>query len=267
MPKYTKEQIFDKMVQVNSELKSKGFDVFYIALYGSQNYGIDTETSDIDLKAIIIPTLEQLVRQTKPTSTVFNYEWGQVEVKDIRNYIESAVKVNGNFIELLNTEYYLSPYQKEAEVLRSFYSRLLDSQWEIYLRACQWMVMQKFHALRHPFPSKLDVIGTYGYDPKQLCHIIRLTLLMERYLNKDYSFIHTDVEKDFLINVKNGLFLNSEADEVAEGWIANSKKIIEEYTTPSTFETKTQLIEFSRNIIINSIKNEKANQSNWGNER
>lgn len=43
------------------------------------------------------------------------------------------------------------------------------------------MQEQKFHALRHPFPSKLDVIERFGYDPKQLCHIIRLALLMERY--------------------------------------------------------------------------------------
>lgn len=251
--RYTKEDIFYKIVEARSDLKSKGYDVFYIALYGSQNYWIDTASSDVDLKAIVIPTLAQLVSQTKPTSTVYNYEWGQVEVKDIRNYIESAVKVNVNFIELLNTEYYLSDDWKAAETLKSFYKRLLDSQGQIYLRACLWMQEQKFHALRHPFPSKLEVIERFGYDPKQLCHIIRLTLLMERYIKWDYSFIHTWEEKDFLIEVKNGYFTDKLAGMVAEEWIARAKKVVDEYTTPPTFDTKQKLIEFSRNIIINRI--------------
>lgn len=256
---YTKEEIFYKIVEARSDLKSKGYDVFYIALYGSQNYWIDTDSSDVDLKAIVIPTLSELVSQTKPTSKVYNYEWGQVEVKDIRNYIESAVKVNVNFIELLNTEYCLSDDWKAAETLKSFYKRLLDSQWQIYLRACLWMQEQKFHALRHPFPSKLDVIERFGYDPKQLCHIIRLALLMERYRKWNYSLVHTWEERDFLISVKNWYFTNKMADKVAEDWMCIARKVVDEYTIPSTFDTKKKLIDFSRNIIINRI-------SQWLNE-
>ena len=37
MPKYTKLEIQKKLIEVNSEL-SKTYNVFYIALYGSQNY-------------------------------------------------------------------------------------------------------------------------------------------------------------------------------------------------------------------------------------
>ena len=108
MPSYTDTQIHEKLKEAYDEL-SKEYNVFYIALYGSQNYNLQTENSDLDFKAIIIPTLEDLVNQNKPTSKVYMYDWGQIEVKDIRNYIESAVKVNVNFIELLNTEYYYSP--------------------------------------------------------------------------------------------------------------------------------------------------------------
>jgi predicted nucleotidyltransferase len=37
MPKYTEVQILEKLHEVNQEL-SKEYNVFYIALYGSQNY-------------------------------------------------------------------------------------------------------------------------------------------------------------------------------------------------------------------------------------
>lgn len=74
--------------------------------------------------------------QTKPTSKIYEYQGGQIEVKDIRNYIESAVKVNVNFIELLSTPYFYSPDMENAMKLRSFFKPLLDEQGEIYLRAC-----------------------------------------------------------------------------------------------------------------------------------
>lgn len=37
---------------------------FFIALYGSQNYQLDTENSDVDSKMLVIPTLDDLIRGT-----------------------------------------------------------------------------------------------------------------------------------------------------------------------------------------------------------
>lgn len=257
MPKYTKEQIHDKMKEVNIEL-SKTYNVFYIALYGSQNYWIDTEHSDLDFKAIIIPTLEDLVNQTKPTSKVLEYDWWQVEIKDIRNYIESAVKVNVNFIELLSTEYYHSIYT-EAEEFRSFFKPLLDEQGIIYLRACYWMIMQKFHALRHPFPSKMEVIEKFGYDPKQLCHIVRLTKLIERYVKrKDYSFFHKLDERLHLMSLKRDKMSEKDVDTIVEGNLKYAQLLIDSYQKEPTFKTKYKLIQFSRDLIIKTITYEQT---------
>lgn len=251
MPKYTPPEIYRKLHSVHAELSEK-YNVFYVALYGSQNYGIDTENSDLDFKAIIIPTLEDLVNQTKPTSKVYTYEWWQVEIKDIRNYIESAVKVNVNFIELLSTPYYYSEYE-EAKEFRSFFNPLLDEQGIIYLRACYWMIMQKAHALRHPFPSKLEVLEKFGYDPKQMCHIIRLTWLMNRYTFWDYSFLHLWQEKDELIEVKEWIINNENIDEAVKPYLDKAQEIIDWYTKEPSFETKYKLIRFSRDLIIKTI--------------
>ena len=49
-------------------LESQGHTVAYISIYGSQNYGLDINddeyTSDVDMKAIVVPTLDQLVRNS-----------------------------------------------------------------------------------------------------------------------------------------------------------------------------------------------------------
>lgn len=251
MPKYSKVDIILKLQEINN-LLSEDYNVFYIALYGSQNYGIDTEHSDLDFKAIVIPTLEDLVNQTKPVSKVIEYSWGQVEVKDIRNYIESAVKVNVNFIELLSTPYYYG-FHPKIEEFRSFFKPLLDEQGIIYLRACYGMVMQKVHALRHPFPSKLEVIEKFGYDPKQLCHIQRLNILMDRYTKWDYSFIHRWLQKEQLMVLKSLKFNEVEVDIIVSDNLWQAEKIILNYTKLPTFETKHKLIKFSRDLIIKTI--------------
>jgi len=253
MPYYTPDKIHEKLREVYYEL-SKEYNVFYIALYGSQNYNLQTANSDLDFKAIIIPTLEELVNQNKPTSKVYTYDWWQVEVKDIRNYIESAVKVNVNFIELLNTEYYYAKTDKESDEFRSFFKPLLDEQGEIYLRACQWMILQKWHAFSHEYPSKIDVIKKYGYDPKQLCHIVRLRMLMERYLEGNYSFTHEGSEALSLTAIKNWIFPLDSARAQALRELDLVKDIVDNYKVKPTFETKYKMVKFSRDIIINSIK-------------
>ena len=41
----------------------------FLGLYGSQNYGLDTPESDIDVKTIIVPTKRDLILDKKKVST------------------------------------------------------------------------------------------------------------------------------------------------------------------------------------------------------
>ena len=78
-----------------------------IFLYGSQNYGVSTENSDVDTKAILIPTIRDLCLK-KPVSREIRFENGEhCEVKDIREIIKMFTKQNINFIEILYTDYCL----------------------------------------------------------------------------------------------------------------------------------------------------------------
>ncbi|MBQ5473947.1 MAG: nucleotidyltransferase domain-containing protein, partial [Lachnospiraceae bacterium] len=79
-----------------------------VFLYGSQNYNFDTPTSDIDAKAIYIPTYEEMVNLKEPVSRVYGTDYGNVEVKDIRLMWKMWKKQNINFVEILFTDYYLT---------------------------------------------------------------------------------------------------------------------------------------------------------------
>jgi hypothetical protein len=84
-----------------------------------------------------------------------------------------------NFLEILVTPHFRST---EGEFLRPFVKKLVDEQGALYLKACYGMMLEKFHAIDHPYPSIVHKIEKFGYDPKQLHHIVRLRILIERYL-------------------------------------------------------------------------------------
>ena len=87
-----------------------------VFLYGSQNYGTDTEDSDVDAKGIVIPSFSQLVSKEDITYT-HEFEDGNdnsLDVKDIRLMFEQFAKCNINFVEILFTQYsIINPMYKD----------------------------------------------------------------------------------------------------------------------------------------------------------
>lgn len=94
-----------------------------VFLYGSQNYGMDTENSDVDTKAILIPTLEDLCLK-KPVSKEIHLPNGEhCEVKDIREMVKNFRKQNINFLEILFTKYKLINLRYENAWYKYFISQ------------------------------------------------------------------------------------------------------------------------------------------------
>lgn len=226
------------------------YNPYYLWLYWSQNYNLDTENSDVDYKCIVLPNLKELVKNTNRTSTTIEFEWWQIDIKDIRVYVDSAVKVNVNFIEILNTPYFLwNP------TIREYFTPLLNELGGQYLRSCLGMIAQKHHALEHPYPSKIEQIEKFWYDPKQLCHIVRLFILMQRYLKGVYNYIHDWEEKEMLLNIKSWVIPLQKAREMADEYYCKAKDLVTALSPKDSFETKRELIEFAQDEVISFINN------------
>lgn len=245
-----------KLKEAKEYVESLGHKVYYIALYGSQNYWLDLDTieykSDVDYKCIIIPTLNDLVYNSKPKSYVVEFNWGQIDIKDIRVYVESLVKCNVNFLEILDSKYYIG--DKEW---REFLVPLLSESWQFYLKACYGMQLEKQAAMEHRYPSTEAKIDKWGYDPKQLHHIVRLYFLMRDYVNEgswSIDFLHRWKEKEFLLDIKMWKYSLNEAREIMEEYMEKSKLIRDSYKEEPKFSTKEELIDFSREVIINNIR-------------
>lgn len=171
-----------------------------IFLQGSQNYGLDTENSDIDTKLIVTPTFNDLAFNLKPVSTTHIRENNEhIDFKDIRLMLQTFRKHNINFIEILFTPYYiLNPkYEYFWEQLIAEREMIAHSNPLAAFKAMRGVALEKYHALSHPYPSKADILKIYGYDPKQLHHLVRIDRFMEAFMdNNTYEDCLTPGELD-----------------------------------------------------------------------
>lgn len=157
-----------------------------VFLQGSQNYGLDYEGSDIDTKCIVLPTLEDLIFNRKPVSTTHvlpNEE--HLDLKDVRLYFQTFRKQNLNFMEILFTKYkIINP------VYEQYWNRLIENNEQIArynpvgaVKTMKGIALEKYHAMEHKYPSKVEIIDKWGYDGKQLHHLLRVREYLVRYIN------------------------------------------------------------------------------------
>jgi hypothetical protein len=188
MYKQLKESTMERVLDHYREAKTLFPEdrIVLCALQGSQNYGLELPSSDVDTKLIVVPTFKDIALNNKPVSTTHiraNDE--HIDLKDIRLYVETFRKQNLNFLEILFTDYFIiNPLYAEQ------WNRLVEAREDIArmnqyraVKSMKGIALEKYHAMEHPYPSKLDLIKKYGYDGKQVHHLIRVDDYLTRYVN------------------------------------------------------------------------------------
>lgn len=200
------ERIQNRLKSDFKYVENLGYTVLGVFLQGSQNYELDYEGSDIDTKAIVLPSFGDFLLNRKPASTTSILPSNEhIDIKDIRLMHECFRKQNINFIEILFTKYrYMNP---EYETL---YQPMFDNNERIAhynnyaaVNCIAGMVYEKHKAMEHPYPTLIEKIEKYGYDNKQLHHIIRCEEFLERYINgTSYAECLIPTNPQYLISVK-----------------------------------------------------------------
>jgi len=234
----------EKMDIINKRLKedfdlleSRGYEVVGVFLQGSQNYNLDYEDSDIDTKAIVLPSFRDFLFGKKQISTTIELEVTRehIDTKDIRIMFDNFKKQNINFVEILFTEYkYMNPKYKELfQPMFDIRERIARYDRLRAIKAMYGMACEKKKALRHPYPTTMHKIEKFGYDPKQLHHIIRLADFQDEYM---YGYKYADILKyndtnvTYMIDVKKGRVYDEEgAVETANKIVTLMKESVEEF--------------------------------------
>lgn len=169
--------------RINTVLKTyydtirKDHEVVFLALYGSQNYGLDTPKSDVDAYCVTVPSRHELIfgcpsgeNPAKNTpSSAYCYDTGKVTVKDVRQMMDAYVKQAINFCETLFTPYIIVNPRYAAEVaeLRAHAEKIASADLYQQLRTTEGMLqsqMVKTHAPTAP---------TIADSPTRMKHLAR----------------------------------------------------------------------------------------------
>ena len=232
--------------------------IVYLALQGSQNYQLDTEFSDVDTKLIIVPTFEEIAMNKQPLSTTHVRENDEhIDFKDIRLYINTFRKQNINFLEILFTQYKIINLLYASEWNRLVKAREDIAHYNPYraVKALKGMAMEKYHALKHPYPSKLEVLAEYGYDPKQLHHLLRLEEFLDRYISgESYTNCLIPTNIDFLKAVKLGLYNLEDAEKQAKRAIDNITSVADRFTDKVDNIGDTKVDELLDDVQVSIMK-------------
>lgn len=263
--------IIDKLAKQKQVLEKMGYKVAYIALYGSQNYGLDIDLpdykSDIDMKAIVVPTLDNLITNAKPVSIVVDTEdGGQCDVKDIRSFFETLLKANPAYVETLFTDYYIidDDFIVEMETVLSMREELVHALRAQFIRAMYGMMLEKEKALTHPYPSIIHKIEKWGYDGKQAHHVLRLQLLMYEYFWHGkllQDCFYPDKCLDTLLDLKLNKYSLEEVKVIVSQIMVDTKHFKDQVLTNIDeqridYSIKDKFIALSQSIIKEKIIND-----------
>ena len=232
-----KQFIMQRVQEHYAEVVSLGYEVVGVWLQGSQNYRLDVYDddyqSDIDTKAIVLPKFEDIVRGSTPYShTHVRANNEHIDIKDIRQMFEMFEKQNNAYVEILFTDYFvINPkYQDLVNELFAHADEIGHYNTNQALRCLSGTSMEKYKALEHPYPNTMDKIDRFGYDPKQLHHILRINDMMQKYADgKPYRECLVPDNLEYLIKVKKGLYSLEEARIKAKEGDDLNKKIKDEH--------------------------------------
>lgn len=214
--------IFDRVIEHLHEAETLVPSEHIVGIFyqGSGNYGLDYEGSDVDTKCIVTPTFKEIALARKPMSTTHvraNDE--HTDMKDIRLYIQTFRKQNLNFLEILYTPYSWFPNNHFFEQ----WKRLIEHREEIThynpvrsVKSMMGIAAEKYHAMEHHYPTRMEWIEKFGYDPKQLHHLLRVSEYLDRYVaGEPYGDCLLTKQADYLKEVKLGYHPLKEAREIA----------------------------------------------------
>ena len=249
-----------------------------IFLQGSQNYYLDDEESDVDTKLLVVPTLDEIIFNRKPVSVTHIRDNGEhIDAKDVRLYWQCFRKGNPNFVEILFSRVsFVNPmYQDLWDNLVAMAELVARVNPLASAKAMMGMVQEKFHAMEHRYPSRADIVDRFGYDPKQLSHLIRMSWFLSEYVENYYSYedilsLYKPVDslgnpdtgfRDYLKDVKRGrLYDLEDARLVAQEWRETAENALakakEVYSGEEDGLVSAYMDEILGSMIKRAVRNE-----------
>ena len=216
------DKILEAVKSKHGMILSRGENVIFTALIGSQNYGLATENSDVDTYSFILPSYDDFLLNKEPKSYEVELPDGSKTcVKDIRLLFKLLKKPSPNSIECILSKYIVfNPDYKEV------LNKYLNNHTLLYTMV---------HCNSNNFFDSVagTIRGLHGRNMslgKKYSHVIRLVSLMNKYINPQENI------REYLVVDNENLDLARAAKEGKEFWLNE--------------EVYKQIAEASANLVI-----------------
>ena len=196
------------------QVTAAGYVVLGVFLFGSQNYGTDTATSDIDTKAIVIPNMNQALFAAPISKTMKAADGsGEITVKDIRDMHRNLEKQGYNFLEILFT-----PYRVLSPWLGDMYRPIFEHAEEIArmdATAAIRAILGQMSSMKRLAFTRTDATAAeydqYGFVPKKLANFIfNYNLLLNYIAGKPFAMCLEPTDRAFIVQLKTDCILDAD---------------------------------------------------------
>lgn len=173
-----------------------------VFLYGSQNYNMGDEQSDVDTKVLVAPSLADVVCARRPVAFEHHCENGEhINFVDVREFVHQVLKQNPNTLELLFTEYY---------VLNPVFKGVWFDIWKYREEATHINPHKAVDTMRHMANKEYHHMEKNGFDCKKLATMLRLEKAIGDYmLGAKYENVLKSEQADFFLRTKRGNFIDN----------------------------------------------------------
>ena len=229
------------------------YQQFMLVPVGSWNYNCADEHSDVDTKAIFIPTLRDIVENKREAYTHLLPNEEHIDCCDIRSYMTSLIKGNPQFLETLfsnwgdlNTGY----YGEEIHTLIHMREDIARCNPNNTIRALLGMADRNYKLCISR--GEEDHLGKWVYQ------LVRIEECMDKYRQcRDFDdCLHTD-KRDFLLSLKNNEYNKEVLTANAEAFIARCHNHYDSFISMNNKEnkwTQYQVEQIVMQVIRKSIE-------------
>lgn len=253
-----RKKIMKRMREHYGAVADLGYEIVGLFLQGSQNYCLDYEGSDIDTKCIVLPKFKDFVHSKKTVSYTHVMENNEhVDIKDIREMFDCFKKQNSNFLEILFTDYMIinDKYIPIVQELLGMKESIARYDEQKFLNACLGMALQKQKAMCHPYPATKDKIEKYGFDGKQVSHILRMCDLVFKYCNgESFSKCLEPINHKEIMDYKLNKIPLDIAEYEAEIFIKRIKYLKDDYILNTNPHANKEVVEKMDDILFRILE-------------
>lgn len=248
-------RVEEHLIEIIEQRELDIHQIFFIALEGSQNYGLDLLDSDVDTKMIVLPSLNDIVWNKKPMAmTHIRANAEHTSITDIRNYFSSLRKQNINFIETLFSPWIIVNTEYKNEFEQLFNNRELIAHYNECkaVKTIGGISIDRYKAIQNLNSKKADVIEKYGYDGKAVSHIIRIYAFLKRYI-RDFPYqtciIPDEEEKEIILFFKQNFADKEEGLSVAKNMFDAIQREVDNYVN-----THEEIINSKAEFILKNVQ-------------